>query len=411
MHSRQSFLKGAIQGAELGVHSGSRVVEGVHAAVQDSVRRRVPVSVPGPGVTGAVYGAIRSLTTLLAVAGTRGLDWAGGDADPDSRELQPWQLHCASAFNAAWGDFFHAQNHHWALPMGFACGERPASFTAGVPSWLSASPSPHLVVFVHGLGMNELAWQNPEGASLPERLSQDFDCQVLYLRYNTGRAIHDNGADLAQRLEQLINEYPVPVESMTLVGHSMGGLVGLSAGHQGLDAGHGWTQRLRGQVCLGAPHQGAKLETMGNWLTHFLNYSSYSAPLALIGQWRSAGIKDLRHGSLRADDWDERDRDDVAHFHPHPVDPVPGAHYLFVGTTLAGIRGGTLEKTVGDGLVTPWSALNPRLHAPAEDRIRCKRLDGIGHMGLLDHPAVADELVRWYGQQRRRDAVSAQGSR
>jgi pimeloyl-ACP methyl ester carboxylesterase len=396
MYSREHFTRGAIRGVELGVLGTTRVVEGIHQAAVAGAGRRVPA--PGTGLTEAVYQAVRRFTSLATLGGlglhqaTRAL--RGSGAEP----VQPWQLHCVSGVNAAWGDSLQAHDHPWAMPMGFAAGHDPDAFTTGLPAWLPASPSPHVVLFIHGLGMNELAWQSREGAALPERLTAACDCQPLFLRYNTGRPIHDNGADLAEQLEALVAGYPVPVQSLTLVGHSMGGLVALSAAHQGQAADHSWPRVLRGQCCLGAPHQGAKLETAGNWFTHLLAHTSYSAPLALVGQWRSAGIKDLRHGSLRAEDWLERDRNDVAHFHPHPVDPVPGTHYLFVGTTLAGIRGGPLEKTLGDGLVTPWSALNPRLREPAEDAITRTRVNGIGHMGLLDHPAVAEELVRWYAQ-------------
>ncbi len=400
MNTRESFAKGAVQGVELGIHGGSRVIEGIHDAVLTSVGRAAPMPASVPVLSRAVYRAIRGVASLAGTGGTRALDALG----PSGGTLTPWQLHCISGFNAAWGDSFHEHRHPWAIPMGFARPGDPASFASPLPGEWPVDPSPHLVIFIHGLGMNELAWQG-EDEGYARRLTEMFNCQPLMLRYNTGLPIHDNGETLAQRLEQLVTHYPVPVESLTLVGHSMGGLIGLSAGHYGLQAGHQWTRVLRGQCCLGSPHQGAKLETAGNWFTHLLSHTSYSAPLAIVGQWRSAGIKDLRYGSLRADDWVERDRNDVAHFHPHPVDPVPQTHHLIIGTTLGGVRSGALEKTLGDGMVTPWSALNPRLNEPDEHRIERKRLDGIGHMGLLDHPTVADELVSWYGQQRTRSDV------
>lgn len=394
MNTRESFAKGAVQGVELGIHGGSRVIEGIHDAVLTSVGRAAPMPASVPVLSRAVYRAIRGVASLAGTGGTRALDALG----PSGGTLTPWQLHCISGFNAAWGDSFHEHRHPWTIPMGFARPGDPASFASPLPGEWPEDPSPHLVIFIHGLGMNELAWQG-EDEGYARRLTEMFNCQPLMLRYNTGLPIHDNGETLAHRLEQLVTHYPVPVESLTLVGHSMGGLIGLSAGHYGLQADHQWTRVLRGQCCLGSPHQGAKLETAGNWFTHLLSHTSYSAPLAIVGQWRSAGIKDLRYGSLRADDWVERDRNDVAHFHPHPVDPVPQTHHLIIGTTLGGVRSGALEKTLGDGMVTPWSALNPRLNDPDEHRIERKRLDGIGHMGLLDHPTVGDALTDWYARR------------
>lgn len=399
MYSRENFTRGAIRGVELGVLGTTRVVEGIHQAALTNVGRRVPLPGPGPGLTSTVYQSVRRLTSLLTLGGLHLHQAASARSRSGAEPVQPWQLHCVSGVNAAWGDSLQSHGHPWAIPMGFAAGNDPDAFTTGMPEWLPDSPSSHLVLFIHGLGMNEMAWQTRDGEALPERLVAECDCQPLFLRYNTGRPIHDNGADLADRLEALVEGYPVPVQSLTLVGHSMGGLVALSAAHQGQAADHGWTRVLRGHCCLGAPHQGAKLEAAGNWFTHLLSHTSYSAPLAIVGQWRSAGIKDLRHGSLRADDWTERDRNDVARFHPQPVDPVPGAHHLLIGTTLGNLSSDMLEKTVGDGLVTPWSALNPRLRDPAEDRITRTRVNGIGHMGLLNHPGVANELVSWYTQQ------------
>ncbi len=53
----------------------------------------------------------------------------------------------------------------------------------------------------------------------------------VYLRYNTGLPVGRNGADLAWLLDDLVAAWPVPVRSIALVGHSMGGLVVRAAFH------------------------------------------------------------------------------------------------------------------------------------------------------------------------------------
>lgn len=397
MNARDEFLRGAVDSVKHGIHAGSHVVEGIHDAVLDSVRRHNPFMRRAPVLSKAIYGAIRNVVSLLGMGGVRAMEWAGKlpADDEGGRPLAPWQLNWVSGFNAAWGDFFAEQGHPWAVKMGFALDHDPATFATGVPSGLPADPSPHLMVFVHGLGMNELAWQDGQGRGYARQLAEGVDAQALMLRYNTGLPIHDNGELLAEKLEQLVEDYPVPVQRLTLIGHSMGGLVALSAGHCATRDRYRWPGLLTELVCIGAPHQGAHLEVAGNWFTHLLHQTTYSAPLAMIGKRRSAGIKDLRHGSLRAEDWEDRDRDHVEHFHPRPVAMLPGVRYLLIGTTLPQAQRGALEKTLGDGLVTPDSALAPRFETIEEQRLKRVRLDGISHLAQLTHPRVGACLSEW----------------
>lgn len=394
MNTQEEFIQGAVHSIGDGVHAGSHLAQGLHDAVLGTVRRYNPFMRGESGKGRRVYAAVRAVASLVGRGGVRAVALAGGGA---GQPLLAWQLHWVSGFNAAWGDFYAEQDHPWALSMGYSLDGDPAAFETGVPDWLDETASPHLMVFVHGLGMNELAWGGEQGYA--RQLAEEHGAQPLMLRYNTGLPIHDNGELFAEQLERLIEDYPVPVESLTLIGHSMGGLVSLSAGHYGLQRGYRWTSLLQGVACIGSPHRGARLEWAGNWFTHLLSQTTYSAPLSLIGKRRSAGIKDLRHGSLRAEDWEERDRDHVEHFHPHPVSGVPDARYLMIGSTLPQARQGTLEKTVGDGLVTPDSALEPRLESVRDERLTRLRLDGIGHLAQLTHPEVGRALAQWLDQR------------
>jgi pimeloyl-ACP methyl ester carboxylesterase len=93
-----------------------------------------------------------------------------------------------------------------------------------------------------------------------------------------------------------------------IVGHSMGGLLARSACHYGrIETGHG-LKHLRQLVFLGTPHHGAPLERGGNWVNVILELSPYTAALARLAKIRSAGITDLRHGSILDEDWLHGDR-------------------------------------------------------------------------------------------------------
>src|SRR5690606_21950304 len=111
-----------------------------------------------------------------------------------------------------------------------------------------------------------------------------------------------NGRELAQRLERLVKYWPGPLQSITIVGHSMGGLLARSAVHEGRRASHRWPALVKHLVFLGTPHHGAPLERAGHGADLLLASSPYSAPLARLGRLRSAGITDLRHGHLRHPD-------------------------------------------------------------------------------------------------------------
>ncbi|MGO4781095.1 esterase/lipase family protein, partial [Lysobacter sp. 2RAB21] len=92
---------------------------------------------------------------------------------------------------------------------------------------------------VHGLCMNDLQW-NWDGHDHGAALAQDDGWTPVYLHYNSGRHISVSGREFASRLERLLREWPVPVERLAIVCHSMGGLVARSACYAAEQAGHRW---------------------------------------------------------------------------------------------------------------------------------------------------------------------------
>ena len=161
---------------------------------------------------------------------------------------------------------------------------------------------PRLLLLVHGLCMNDTQWTR-DGHDHGLALAKSLDCTPVYVRYNSGRHVCENAAELATRLQELVAHWPVAVEDLAIVGHSMGGLVARSAVHQASEAGMAWPRQLRQMVFLGTPHHGAALERAGNWLHTVLGLSPYLAPFTRLGRLRSDGITDLRHGNLLESDW------------------------------------------------------------------------------------------------------------
>ena len=126
-----------------------------------------------------------------------------------------------AALNGLYGDRLAAEGSALAIPMQVRrVGE---------------AVTPHVVVFLHGLGETEYAWGSPGyGEMLDDR-------DPVFVRFNTGRHISENGATLAALLDDLVRDWPVEVERITLIGHSMGGLVARSACHRGGE----WTRHVR----------------------------------------------------------------------------------------------------------------------------------------------------------------------
>jgi pimeloyl-ACP methyl ester carboxylesterase len=257
--------------------------------------------------------------------------------------------------------------------------------------------TPGLVVFVHGLMESEFAWRvggRPD--TYGSRLREDLGLTPVELRYNTGRHISENGRELADLLERLVAEWPVEVERIALVGHSMGGLVARSACCQAAERGDAWVGRVRHVVSLGSPHLGAPLAQGVHWASAALHALPETRPLAAVLRRRSAGIRDLRQGSLVDADWRDRDPDALRAEACEEVPLLDGATHCFVAATITADPRHPVGRLIGDCLV---------LESSASGRGRTRRipfetehglvLGGTHHIALLNHPAVYDRLRDW----------------
>ncbi|HAO59039.1 MAG TPA: hypothetical protein DCQ89_01180, partial [Psychrobacter sp.] len=89
--------------------------------------------------------------------------------------------------------------------------------------------SGRIVVLCHGLALSYLNWHPCEDDSLGENIAlAQPQSTVLYLDYNTGKRISQNGRRLSHIIKQLVEENP-DITQIDLVGYSMGGLVARSA--------------------------------------------------------------------------------------------------------------------------------------------------------------------------------------
>ena len=257
--------------------------------------------------------------------------------------------------------------------------------------------SGRIVVLVHGLCMNDLQWQRG-GHDHGALLQRERGYTPVYLHYNSGLHISENGRTFAGQLEALVRQWPVLVEQIVLVGHSMGGLVSRSACHYGALAGHDWLRLLDKMVFLGSPHHGAPLERGGNWFHAISELSAYTAPFSQLGKIRSAGITDLRHGSLLDADWEGKDRFASDGTLPQAV-PLPSHVACHAVAAVIGKDAQALSARVaGDGLVPLDSALGVSDDAARRLAFAPERQAVVyrtNHMALLDSPEVGRLLLDW----------------
>ncbi len=364
------------------------------------------------GITGLVYRGVRGITGVVGWGIHRGLDVAqmplvSKALAPAAKQLAlqlklksaaPYRETVRAAANGVLGDTLAATKNPLAIQMQFRQQGRALQ-----PSTKNGK----LLILVHGLCMNDLQWLR-DGHDHGAMLSEQYGYESIYLHYNTGRKIAENGTDFAELLESTLQEWSVPITELVIIGHSMGGLLARSACHQALQSNQAWIQHLNKLITLGTPHAGAPLERAGRGIDFVLGISPYTAPFARLGLVRSAGIQNLRDGAVT----------------PAGEKPVWPKHVKLY--TLACTKqkaplllqkappslqkapapkhkvdlAAPLKRLLGDGLVTVKSALasedKPALGLPL--RVPASRQAVVyetDHFELLGSQSVAKHLLRW----------------
>lgn len=232
-----------------------------------------------------------------------------------------------------------------------------------------------LVVLVHGLGRTESCWEgDEEGPGLTETIGAVQGLTPLAVRYNTGMPIAANGARLGDLLEELVSGWPVPVESIALVGHSMGGLVVAEALSSARSGGQRWLGAVSDVVAIATPYRGAPLEKLVASAAWGLGIAKTTRPLATFLEGRSGGIKDL--GSV--------------HVQTDGLGPPSVRHHVIAGVATSNPKH-PMGAVVGDWMVRPGSSTAPRGFRPDSTVV----VGGVTHFDLLRNRAVIDQVMAW----------------
>ena len=395
-HTRASHLRGLGRLAAEATLGVTELVEGVHQMIATGPGLAgTPPGGPTRGIKGLVYGNVRGVTRLVG----SGVDAALARLAPLLGELKPSPRRDAilAALNGVLGDYLEESGNPLAIPMHLR--RNGQALEPGVQALSSAFPQTpgRPVLLVHGLCVNDDRWSR-EGHDHGVALERDLSLMPVYLRYNSGRHVSTNGRELSRLLETFLSSGPVPVPELTIVAHSMGGLLTRSALHYAAEAGHSWPRSLRSVVFLGTPHHGSPVERGGNLVQAALGASPYSLPFARLGRIRSAGITDLRHGNLLDDDWEGDDRFAPRGDTRRPVPLPPGIAFSAVAASTTKAPGRPGERLAGDGLVPVESALGH--HVDPERSLlfppsRTCIARGMHHFDLLSRPEVYSRIRAW----------------
>jgi pimeloyl-ACP methyl ester carboxylesterase len=388
----------------------STVARDVHGAVTKRVFWTLgplgkPVRLIHDAVSAASYRGVGAALRTPLQAGGRALSQTAA-ASSESLADSPLGALALGAANGVFGDRLERQHPDLSLELTVRRQGREVPLDGAGIAAAFADATPKVAVFVHGLCGTEQTWDMrlPGAEPAPTygaRLREDLGFTAVYVRYNTGLHVSDNGRRLAATIERLVSGFPREVTEVALVGHSMGGLVARSACHYGEAEGHSWTNLVGRVVCLGTPHLGAPLERGANVVGWAFNRLPETRPFGdLFVNGRSAGIKDLRFGSCVEEDWCDCDPDEFLRDRCREVPFLDGADYYFVAATLSR-RSEGVGGRIGDLLVTYSSASGAgrdrRIPFPIENGAH---VGGIDHMRLLNHPIVYAQLRDWLARPR-----------
>jgi hypothetical protein len=355
-----------------------------------------PVQLLHDQIADQAYGAARVLAGALVRGGARAASLFTPE-DAPSIEHSPRGRLAVGALNGAFGDMLHRRTSELALRMTLRCDGRdldvdPAALSSALPD-----PTPRIALFVHGLCETDDAWKLGADRHVPygARLRAELGYTPLYLRYNTGRHVSENGRDLAALLERLHDAWPVEVAEIALIGHSMGGLVSRSACHYAVD--HTWPSKVAHIFTLGTPHLGAPLEKAATAAAGALARLPETRGFASALNARSSGVKDLGHGYLIDEDWADQDPYALIQQAGSEIPFLSCANHYFVSATLSREHDAPAGRIVGDLLVLHSSAWahrrrGERMRFPVE---HYHHVGGANHFDLLNHPAIYAQIARW----------------
>ncbi|WP_299442689.1 hypothetical protein [uncultured Aquimarina sp.] len=394
--NKESDLQGVtrlVTDATIGV---TELVEAMHRrVVHPPFLPSTPIQHLITNIAGITFKNIKNSTRFIG----GGLDKALGRLTPVLGKLRKTNEveGMRAALNGVLGDYLEEKENPLKIEMQFRYESEAITLDSKNLEANYSDINGKILLMIHGACMNDIQWTRKEH-NHGEVLAKELGKTPIYLHYNSGRHISSNGQDFNKLLEDLILHWPVPVEELIIIAHSMGGLVTRSALYYGDQEKKKWTEHLKKIVFLGTPHQGAPLERIGNYLDVILESIPYTKPFAPLGKVRSAGVTDLRYGSLIDEDWQGKDRFDIDGGESQRI-PLPKKIDCYSVAAVLGKETDTLSaRMLGDSLVTVKSAFgehkDPAKSLNFKDEHTWVAYENT-HLDLLNNPEIYTKIMTW----------------
>lgn len=346
-------------------------------------------------IAGVTYKTIRSSTKFVGNGADKALERFAsvfGNSKPtDKKEA------ISAVLNGVIGDYLEKTENPLQITMQFRKQGKPLTLDAESLKDAYPAINGNILLLIHGSCMNDIQWtRNKHNHGLI--LAEERNKTPLFLHYNSGLHISTNGQSLNNLIEELVRNWPVPVEELMVIGHSMGGLVSRSAVYYGQQQKKTWVKLLRKIVFLGTPHHGAPMEKMGNYVDVVLEAVPYAKPFARLGKIRSAGVTDLRYGNLLDTDWQDTDRFKMQG-DPRQSVPLPKKIVCYsIAATASKKTTSVSPRLRGDTMVSVKSALGK--HSDPEKKLQFKKENTwiaheTTHIDLLSSSEIYSKIKSW----------------
>ncbi|NRB37937.1 MAG: alpha/beta hydrolase [Pseudomonadales bacterium] len=316
-----------------------------------------------------------------------------------------------SALNGLVGDNLREKDSALSVTMGFYHKNRRIALTSKQFKNLQPAATTKIAILVHGLSSHEQMWSFPSEAnndmglddgldiSYGSLLANDFGYTPLYVRFNSGLHISENGRYLSSLIEGLMEVYPLEIEDIVLIGHSLGGLVIRSAGYYAENFNTQWHKKVGKAFYIGTPHLGTPWEEATDGLYQWLDKKAHPVAKMISGIYsgRSSAIQDLRYARLIDEDWQNNVTKSTAIPWLKDTD-----HHFIVGTLLNN-PSHPVSSLIGDLLVPTNSAnaqspMRADMPIPPDLEKNSTIIPGINHLRLAFSPEVYACIKKWMSE-------------
>jgi hypothetical protein len=302
-----------------------------------------------------------------------------------------------ATLNGVIGDHLKNDKNPLAIKMQFRNDGNPISLDAKTILKEYPNSNGKILLLLHGCCMNDLQWTQ-NGYNYGELLAKELGKTPVFLNYNSGLHVSENGKELNKRLEKLVLNWPVKVDEIVILAHSMGGLVTRSALHYGQSGESSWIKKMSKVIFLGTPHHGAPLEKAGNIVDVILEATPYAKPFAKLGKIRSAGVTDLRYGYIIDEDWQNKDRFKLLEDNSSNISLPKIISFYSIAAVVGKKTTSVSSALLGDKMVTVKSALGK--HSKRSKNLNFKKENTwiayeTSHIELLGSAEIYKKIKSW----------------